>query len=604
MKAFRSGKDVDTTPRIMAESDSLLATASGENVKLWSMPNLDLQSIRPCSGIVHCACWSPNNSLLATSVEENQINVANLKGDTTIDLSTAEEQLCLCFSTNSRYLLSGSVSGVAQIWDLKHKTSRKSFKDQKSSILCATFNYNDTIIASGGSNGDAMLHNVANGTYTGLLRLPGTQAIRGIKFSNFLKQILATASDDSAVNIWDISTKQIVKEYAQEHRMPASGVSFSPANDMLMCSFGIDKKIVFYDVVGKKTIKTITTDAPLTSADFYHNGSTLAVGASTGKLYLFDLRAGSTPTKTTSADKTSIKTVTFQKLITKSSSKGATRRGSNSSIGSTSSNKSREASSDFKDMKTSIQQEEKEAVPKGDNINIAVPNIQPVSSLFSPLRGTESGTTESKSDDTDIVPMETMRAELLKKSSILSGMYPERKRANDSSTAQPLVSPLRAAEKPNQHSSDDAYDVRSKSQSSKAKHSLAKSSSDSRFPSQNGRLETSSETSGITEAVVSGKHLPADFLPQEGTRHDSEQSANGLHNFQVDFIRNMIEDAIEDTRESMHRSFLHLQAEMLRQFHLQQEEIRSMVEQLSPNQQLIEENARLKEEIRRIKTNF
>ena len=37
----------------------------------------------------------------------------------------------------------------------------------------------------------------------------------------------------------------------------------------------------------------------------------------------------------------------------------------------------------------------------------------------------ESGTTESKSDDTDIVPMETMRAELLKKSSILSGMYPE-----------------------------------------------------------------------------------------------------------------------------------------------------------------------------------
>ena len=29
-----------------------------------------------------------------------------------------------------------------------------------------------------------------------------------------------------------------------------------------------------------------------------------------------------------------------------------------------------------------------------------------------------------------------------------------------------------------------------------------------------------------------------------------------------------------------------------------------MVEQLSPNQQLIEENARLKEEIRRIKTNF
>ena len=78
------------------------------------------------------------------------------------------------------------------------------------------------------------------------------QAIRGIQFSNFIKQMLATASDDSSVNLWDVNTQQIVKEFRNEHKMPANGISFSPANDMLMCSIGIDKKIVFYDVVGKK----------------------------------------------------------------------------------------------------------------------------------------------------------------------------------------------------------------------------------------------------------------------------------------------------------------------------------------------------------------
>ena len=117
----------------------------------------------------------------------------------------------------------------------------------------------------------------------------------------------------------------------------------------------------------------------------------------------------------------------------------------------------------------------------------------------------------------------------------------QRKRANDSSFAQPQVSTLRTAEKPNQNYSDDAYDLQLKSQTSK-------STSDSRFPSQNGQ-ETSSETSKIAEAVVSGKDLPAeDFLRQEEAGRYVEQSVNGLHNFQVDFIRNMIEDAIEDTR--------------------------------------------------------
>ena len=64
--------------------------------------------------------------------------------------------------------------------------------------------------------------------------------------------MLATASDDSAINLWDVNTKRIIKEFSLEHKLPASGLCFSPANDMLMCSIGVDKKIIFYDVVGKK----------------------------------------------------------------------------------------------------------------------------------------------------------------------------------------------------------------------------------------------------------------------------------------------------------------------------------------------------------------
>ncbi len=48
-------------------------------------------------------------------------------------------------------------------------------QDHKSSILCATFNFKDTVIASGGMNGDVFLHSVVSGPVAGPLRMEQTQ---------------------------------------------------------------------------------------------------------------------------------------------------------------------------------------------------------------------------------------------------------------------------------------------------------------------------------------------------------------------------------------------------------------------------------------------
>ena len=47
----------------MSDQDVLLATASGENVKFWSTPNIELQSVRLFGGMVNCTCWSLNSIL-------------------------------------------------------------------------------------------------------------------------------------------------------------------------------------------------------------------------------------------------------------------------------------------------------------------------------------------------------------------------------------------------------------------------------------------------------------------------------------------------------------------------------------------------------------
>ena len=56
----------------------------------------------------------------------------------------------------------------------------------------------------------------------------------------------------------------------------------------------------------------MTVESPLTSIAFMHDGATLAAGSTRGKVYLFDLRMGSTPFTTLNAHKTSVQCVAFQ----------------------------------------------------------------------------------------------------------------------------------------------------------------------------------------------------------------------------------------------------------------------------------------------------
>ena len=79
-----------------------------------------------------------------------------------------------------------------------------------------------------------------------------SKTIHALHYSRFKKALLGSVSDDGAMNIWDTNTKKIVASFPDQHRAPATDICFSPMNDMLLASTGLDKKIIFYDVLGKK----------------------------------------------------------------------------------------------------------------------------------------------------------------------------------------------------------------------------------------------------------------------------------------------------------------------------------------------------------------
>ena len=66
-----------------------------------------------------------------------------------------------------------------------------------------------------------------------------------------------------------------------------SAITFSPINDTLALSVGLDKKLVCCDTKTKKIIMSIQCENPLTAADFDIDGVSMAVGTSRGKVSIF-----------------------------------------------------------------------------------------------------------------------------------------------------------------------------------------------------------------------------------------------------------------------------------------------------------------------------
>ncbi|NWV08967.1 NEDD1 protein, partial [Ptilonorhynchus violaceus] len=115
----------------------------------------------------------------------------------------------------------------------------------------------------------------------------------------------------------------------------------------------------------------------------------------------------------------------------------------------------------------------------------------------------------------------------------------------------------------------------------------------------NGTTSTSSKIiSPITAGVASS--LSEKIVETIGSSRPNAP----LTSIQINFIQNMIQETMDDFREACHRDIVNLQVEMIKQFHMQLNEMHALLERYSVNESLVAEIERLREENKRLRTHF
>ncbi|NXU17817.1 NEDD1 protein, partial [Pardalotus punctatus] len=648
--------------------ESIRFASSGDDIKIWDSSSLSVvEQFNPHtpSHPVSSLCWASNNRYLATaSAAGDKIVVSSCKSKPVplFEIAEGAKQTCVSLNSSSSYIVSGGLDNTVNIWDLKSRKIYRSLKDHKDEVTCVAYNWNDGYIVSGSLSGEIILHSVTTNLSSTAFGYGSRQPIRHLKYSSFKKSLLGTVSDSGNVTLWDVNSQNPYHNFENTHKAPASEICFSPVNKLLLVTVGLDKRIILYDTLSKKLLTTIVADFPLTTVDFMPDGTTLAIGCSRGKICQYDLRQLTSPVKTVTAHKGCVKCIRLQfsstsskSNLTGSSNKPGSKRvevkaGSNlggvqnTGIRNIASQASATVSSHLtlpNENKGGEILQEKTGFPHSCSLDV-IPSKETdhgksaelnnvddlgrssLGDVFSPVR--DGLDFQSYLVGLDFLPQPTT-AFPVKRTPVGSSAQ-----GIQSSPLLALVgSPIKEEEHPEtdikkislgKQESKEALKqvfllcVVSKSSSSSIE-SVTLSSLPSSTPDPNEKLTknlpahpaydlpvngTTSTSSKITSPVTAGV---ASSLSEKIVETIGSSRPNApLTSIQINFIQNMIQETMDDFREACHRDIVNLQVEMIKQFHMQLNEMHALLERYSVNESLVAEIERLREENKRLRTHF
>jgi WD40 repeat protein len=189
--------------------------ANGETVKVFRG-----QMGKGFEGMIYASALSPDNKLLALGGwfhEEckgqcGMIRILNFETGEVLNLLKGHTNviLSLSFSSDNRYLISGSFDGTARIWDVHTGESIHELQGHKDRVNAVAFSPDNSLVVTGGFDATLALWKASTGKPIAVNREGHQGKIRSVAFTPDGKYILS-GGDDNTVRLWDGKTGNFIK---------------------------------------------------------------------------------------------------------------------------------------------------------------------------------------------------------------------------------------------------------------------------------------------------------------------------------------------------------------------------------------------------------
>lgn len=247
---------------------------------------------------VNCCCFSPFGKVLATCSRDGYVILWDPKNGNMIDSlrHPSETSIRVCkFSPNSSYLATGSEDDTLAIWDVLTRTILRTIRGHEASVTACSFTPDNNFIISGSTNGDLRLWDVRRGDSMHLAyESEGHDlGVMGCEFSPSVSQInansgnkqylLATCGNDDVVRLFNVTVgknnKIVLASGLSGHQASVMCCRFSP-NGKLLASASGDKTVIVWNVETRTILlKLLGHERYVTSCAFSPCNNYIASGS-------------------------------------------------------------------------------------------------------------------------------------------------------------------------------------------------------------------------------------------------------------------------------------------------------------------------------------
>ncbi|MEG4270930.1 MULTISPECIES: AAA-like domain-containing protein [unclassified Microcoleus] len=269
--------------------------------------------------------FSPNREILATAGIDDKVRIWNFSGQKIAEWKALQESVNMVnFSPNGKFLATAGRNSTVKIWNLSGKNIA-TFKGIKGSVTSISFSPEGKLLAAAGIDSYAAIWQLSKQPqlvspsqklpgHNGLVRsvnfspkgdflttLDGKSTVRLWNLSGKLKKTLpvqaiglsftpaqhqyrfATVTLNGKVGLWNLSEKELVKEFQTLH-FDAKSISFSPDGERL-ATVGIDKTVRLWNLAGRQ-VAQFEFEENVVSVSWSRDGKQIAVAGSNGTVWL------------------------------------------------------------------------------------------------------------------------------------------------------------------------------------------------------------------------------------------------------------------------------------------------------------------------------